>query len=148
MLSKVYQTSEDLFPLQQSLKFTRMKKLFLFSLICLFSSLIYAQTGQEIKPSELPKATRDYITKMFVNCSISRAAKVDDPKKEITYITVVSDGGHKYVICFDSKGNFVKKADKTMIDQYKLKAASTKPVSASPAAATQPQGQTQPAPKK
>ena len=120
-----------------------MKKVFLFTLVCLFSSLIYAQTGQEIKPSALPKTTKDYIAKTFVNCTIARAAKVEDPKKEFTYVAVVSDGSHKYVLCFDAKGNFVKKADKALIDQYKLKAASEKP-----AATAQPQGQTQQAPKK
>lgn len=125
-----------------------MKKVFLFTLICLFSSLIYAQTGQEIKPSDLPKATQDYIAKGFPGCHVTKAAKVDDPKKEITYITIISDGSRKYVICFDSNGKFVKKADKSMIDQYKLKAASAKSGGNAPAASPQPQGQAQPAPKK
>lgn len=115
-----------------------MKKVFLFSLICLFSSLIYAQTGQEIKPSELPKATTEYIAKGFPGCQISKAAKVDDPKKEFTYVTVVSDGSHKYVLCFNDKGNFVKKADKAMIEQYKLKAASNKPAASGQGASPQP----------
>ncbi|MEI8049771.1 MAG: hypothetical protein WCI92_20535 [Bacteroidota bacterium] len=125
-----------------------MKKVFLISLICLFSSLLYAQTGQEIKPSELPKTSTDYISKKFHGCHVSRAAKIDDPKKEITYISVVTDGNHKTVLCFDSKGNFVKKADKAMIEQYKLKAALGKPAPASQGATAQPQGQAQPAPKK
>ncbi len=98
-----------------------MKKVFLISLICLFSSLIFAQTGQEIKPASLPKATNDYITKYFKGCTVSKAAKVEDPKKEFTYVTILTDGSHKYVLCFNDKGAFVKKADKAMLEQYKLK---------------------------
>ena len=106
-----------------------MKKVFLLAVICLFSSLIFAQSGQEIKPADLPKATSDYIKKGFPGCQVARAAKVEDPAKAITYIAVVSDGSHKYALCFDSKGAFVKKADKSMLEQYKLKPASAKPES-------------------
>lgn len=122
-----------------------MKKLFLISAILLFASLIYAQTGQEIKPSELPKTTQDFVAKNFPKCSIGKAGKVDDPKKEITYIVMMVDGAHKYVVCFDAKGNFVKKADKSMLEEYKLKPASS---GQQGKATTGAQPQAQPAPKK
>ena len=104
-----------------------MKKVVLLAILCLFSSLIFTQSGKEIKAADLPRATSDYIKKGFPGCQVARAAKVEDPTKAITYIAVVSDGSHKYALCFDSKGTFVKKADKSMLEQYKLKPASAKP---------------------
>lgn len=130
-----------------------MKKIFLISLTLLFASMVYAQTGQEIKPSELPKATKDYVNKVFPGCTITKAAKIDDPKKELTYITIVSDGSKHYVLGYNEKGDFVKKIDKATIDAYKLKQASSKPATSPDGKATksttaQPAGSVQSAPKK
>jgi hypothetical protein len=104
-----------------------MKKILLFAAACLFTITIYAQTGQEIKASELPKTTTDYVAKNFPGCQIGRAGKVDDPNKQITYIVMMTDGSHKYVVCFDAKGNFLKKGDKSMLEQFKLTPAGSKP---------------------
>jgi cell shape-determining protein MreC len=98
-----------------------MKKLFAFLMLCLFSVVVFAQTGQEIKPTDLPKTSTDYITKNFPGSTIGKVAKVDDPKKEITFVAIFMGADKmRYVLCFDNKGKFVKKGDVEIFRQYKI----------------------------
>jgi hypothetical protein len=98
-----------------------MNKLGAILLFCLFSTLLFAQTGQEIQPSKLPKTTTDYITKNFPGSTILRAVKVDDPKKEITYVAMFFGADKvRYFLCFDSKGKFIRKGDIETLKQYKI----------------------------
>ncbi len=81
----------------------------------LCSTLLFAQKQTEIKASQLPKATTDYITSNLPGTTIFRAVKADD-KGTITYNVAVDVKGRKHIFVFDKDGNFLKKGDNLVQD--------------------------------
>src|ERR1035437_669299 len=62
------------------------------------------ETESEIKVSDLPKNTTDYVTKTYPGVKIKEASKIKDAKGKITF-----EAAWKGMeVIFDEKGNFLK----------------------------------------
>ncbi len=76
------------------------------------------ETEKEIKPSELPKAVTDHVSKNMPGKKIKEASHITDVKGAVWYEAEVDDVDY----IFDSEGKFVKKEeDKEKDDDDKEK---------------------------
>lgn len=78
------------------------------------ASAIYDKSGHrkaletEIKTSELPQATLDYLEKNYPKNKITEAAKITDDKNIVTYEAEIKKKGKSYDLLFDKSGKFLK----------------------------------------
>ena len=93
-----------------------MKKLIAMILMAGFTLVAAAQTYTDIKVSELPKATRDYVSQNMPDATITRAVKYDN-NGTVNYGVVFESRGNKRVLVFDQNGNFLQKGDHLRLDQ-------------------------------
>ena len=87
-----------------------MKKFMPLILLAMFSIATVAQTITDITVSQLPKATKDYISQNMPGGKITRAVKIDD-KGTLKYGAQIETGGRKHILIFDKGGNFLQKGD-------------------------------------
>lgn len=96
-------------------------KIFKFIILLFaFSILLVAQKMTDIKSSQLPKASLDYIQKNLPGAKIVRAAKIEQ-KGSINYNVVIEKDAKKHVLVFDKDGRFLKKSDDMVGSQPKSK---------------------------
>lgn len=122
-----------------------MKKLFLFLIIGIFVSAVFAQTKTELRPADLSKPITDFITKNFKAFTIEKAFKVDS-KGVITYDVLLVHGPDRGIFIFDKDGKFLKRAERGSLKGMN-NAQEAKP-QPQPGQKPQPADQSKPAPKK
>lgn len=93
-----------------------MKKTLLIIISLLFTSTLFAQKMTEIKTSDLPKATTDYIATNMPGSTLFKAAKVEE-NGTFTYNVAVDIKGRKHILVFDKDGKFLKKGDNMVQEQ-------------------------------
>ena len=67
----------------------------------------WVETLSEIPVSELPSIVVESVNKLFHNCRITGAARIDRYNKEALYESEIRFKGKKAVATFDTKGNQV-----------------------------------------
>jgi len=67
----------------------------------------WVETLSEIPISELPSIVVDAVNKLFHNCKITGAARIDQYNKDALYESEIRFKGKKAVATFDTKGNQV-----------------------------------------
>jgi hypothetical protein len=88
-----------------------MKKILLFTVAFIFSAALFAQKqSTNIKSSQLPQETQNYIKNNLPGCQITKATKVIEGGK-VSYDVVVDVKGKKNLFVFDGIGTFVKRGD-------------------------------------
>ena len=87
-----------------------MKKLIFLFLMIAAGFGASAQKYTEIKVSQLPQATRDYLTQNMPGADITKAVQIDN-KGTLYYGVVFENRGRKRVLIFDKDGNFYQKGD-------------------------------------
>jgi len=92
------------------LKKKNMKKLIFFLLAVFIFFHASAQRNTEIKPSQLPKVTTDFIKGNLPNSTIFKAIKVVE-NGSLTYTVGVIVNKNKHLYIFDQDGKFLKKGD-------------------------------------
>lgn len=70
-------------------------------------------TETEIKPSELPKAITDYVTKNMAGKKVKEAAKIIDASGSVSYEAEIDNVDY----IFDSNGTLLKKEEETEKDK-------------------------------
>jgi hypothetical protein len=79
-----------------------------------------AQSYTDIKYSELPKTTQDYVKVNLAGLDITRTVKIEDNGKT-SYGVVFESRGAKHVLIFDKDGNYLQKGDDLFSQQAKPK---------------------------
>ncbi len=79
----------------------------------------FKELEQEIKTSAFPKAVTDYCTNNYVGYKLSEAAKITDAAGKVMYEAEMSKGKEHFDALFDDKGNFVKKSNSEIREEYK-----------------------------
>jgi len=98
-----------------------------FFILALFIGLpAISQTITELKQSQLPKATQDYIKTNLKGATISKCAKMED-KGVIKYAVAFDMKGRKHIVIFDKNGNFLEKGDKMWESTKKDTKSATSP---------------------
>ncbi|MEI6455105.1 MAG: hypothetical protein WCO93_02355 [bacterium] len=88
-----------------------MKKILFLTVVLLFSAALFAQKQTtDIKSSQLPQETQNYIKNNLPGCQITKATKVIEAGK-VSYDVVVDVKGKKNLFVFDGIGAFVKRGD-------------------------------------
>jgi hypothetical protein len=105
----------------------QMKKILLTIVAVVFGISVFAQKGEEIKKSELPKNITTWISQNFKKPSIERAAKVTDNKNLLGYCVSVDTKGRKTILVFDKNGKYLEKVQKVADAQNVLKPAQPQP---------------------
>jgi hypothetical protein len=104
-----------------------MKKLLVAIVTLVFAVSVFAQKGEEIKTSELPKNITTWINQNFKKPSIERAAKVTENKNILGYCVSVDTKGRKTILVFDKNGKYLEKVQKIADAQNVLKPAQPQP---------------------
>jgi uncharacterized protein YxeA len=87
-------------------------KTFVLLILALFIGILgTSQTVTELKQSQLPKATQDYIKNSLKGATITKCAKMED-KGVVKYAVAFDMKGRKHIVIFDKNGNFLEKGDK------------------------------------
>jgi hypothetical protein len=88
-----------------------MQKIIIFTMAMFLSVTLVAQKqSTDIKPSQLPEVTQNYIKNNLPGCQITNAAKVVDAGK-VSYDVTVDVKGKKNLFVFDGAGAFVKRGN-------------------------------------
>lgn len=87
-----------------------MKKFFIFLLSLFIFMQVSAQKNIEIKPSQLPQPTTDFILGNLPGSQIYKAFKVET-NGTVTYSVGVIVNKNKHLYIFDENGKFLKKGD-------------------------------------
>jgi|GEM_PF-776160 len=88
-----------------------MKKIIFLVVVGLMSTALFAQKQTtELKSSQLPQNTQNYIKNNLPGCQISRSVKVVEKSKADYYVTV-DVKGKKNLFLFDGSGAFLKRGD-------------------------------------
>ena len=78
------------------------------------ASAVYDKNGHrkafeiDIRLTELPKASLDYLKKNYPSNKITEAAKITDDKNAVTYEAEIKKKGKSYDLLFDGNGKFIK----------------------------------------
>jgi hypothetical protein len=97
-----------------------MRAVFLGIVIACFAIIGSAQNYTDIKYSELPKTTQDYVKVNLAGLDITRTVKIEDNGKT-NYGVVFESRGAKHVLIFDKDGNYLQKGDDLFSQQAKPK---------------------------
>jgi len=88
-----------------------MKKIIFILTIALISMTLSAQKqSTELKSSQLPQITQNYIKDNLPGCQISRSVKLIE-KGKVNYYVIVDVKGKKNLFLFDGSGAFLKRGD-------------------------------------
>jgi hypothetical protein len=79
----------------------------------------WLETESFVKPSELPKPVKEYLTKEFGELSAYKIESAEKQEKEssMQYELMVKKGEHNYVMHFSDKGEFISKEDRKEADK-------------------------------
>ena len=91
-------------------------------LLLLAGLVLRAQDYTEIKVSQLPKATQDYIQRNLSGQKITRVVKSEN-NGVLTYGVAFETGGNKRVLVFDKDGKYIQKGDRSEAGQNTVKQA-------------------------
>lgn len=97
-----------------------MKKNLLLTMVMVaLVTAIIASTKTSIKPSDLPKAVTEDISKNYSGYSIKEAFKVEN--KGVTQFEVlVQKANNKLVLIYDKEGKFVKKSSVSTLNKMEM----------------------------
>jgi hypothetical protein len=104
-----------------------MRRLFLGIILSCFTVALWAQNYTDIKKSDLPKTTQDYIKVNLAGLDVTRTVKIEDNGKT-NYGVVFESRGAKHVLIFDKEGNYLQKGDDLFSGQGKAKSNEDPPV--------------------
>ena len=71
----------------------------------------FKELEEEIKTTDLPKASTEYCAKTYVGYKLEAAAKIIDFAGKITYEAEMKKGKEHFDVIFDDKGVFIKKGE-------------------------------------